>query len=301
MTYDLSRKLFKIGTTVFTCGDFLKALDFFGVLDQWKNSVAEGIFYSKQAAEKSLSFDSSEIQSQSSEFRYNNNLLSVDEFSLWLTSRELNEQDYESFFLRKYWSACLGEDVETQFDLDVSDRDLFSELYFSGAFENLLISWQKRLLAWKDSRNEEFPELSELEENFKTYNDGIKDDLNWLAWLDLKKSDLSSYTLECYEYENETELNQLKNSENLDLEVEKMGLNSFRVQEFHMNLPEEISEALKFPQGELVGPVIFNDRKLIIKIEEHLEPQEDDQEVLDLIFGEFSSEVWKTLKVKYVS
>ena len=77
---------FSINGRCFSCTDFLEALSFYGSLDQGKVQVSTGNFYISHSEKNSLAPDPEVLQEWARDFRYENNLLSVEEFSSWLHS-----------------------------------------------------------------------------------------------------------------------------------------------------------------------------------------------------------------------
>ncbi len=305
MGYDLSRKLFSIGTESFTCAGFLEALKFYGVFEKWTASVVSGLQCQRYAIEEKFSPDMAVVQKWSSEFRYEMNLLTADEFSSWLLQVDMNLEDFENYLSRKFWRERFSEKIgQTEFgSADFTEREIFAEIYFSSSFKSLLQSWQKRLLAWHDAKKSSFPGLTELEANFSQYNSEVQQLLNTQQWLKVRERELTTVSIECLVCDNDgvSLFAELSDSESLDEKIEKLNLESFMVREFYYDLPSEIAHALgaSFKKG-LVGPVEFDGEILILRIHEYLKPDLENEEVQELLFEDFSAEVWETLMVKYV-
>ena len=92
MDYDLSRSLFSINGTNFSCTDFISALDFYGILDQWKKQTSLGKACVATAEDKSLQPEAEILQRWAREFRYDHNLLSTEDCTIWFASAGLDRQ-----------------------------------------------------------------------------------------------------------------------------------------------------------------------------------------------------------------
>lgn len=303
MSYDLSRALFSIQSKRFTCGDFLEALKFFGVYDEWHARVARSKSLLELAERDGKEIDRDALAEMTNEFRYSEKLLSSEEFNVWLSSVNLDLNDFESYLKRTFWSAEEDRHSEAG-ELPVSDSELFSELYFSRSFKGLLHSWQKRLLAWFDKNDSAFPGLEELNENYRQYEKELLDDFDKELWLVCFRNELAFYKLSCLTgdknelktyLDNHSEQSFKDIPENSPLKYLEVGL-------FYRDLPEQVRESLAgVKAGGLFGPVKLNEAFVLCCLESFTPASLEDADVMEELESLFISEVWKTLELKYVS
>jgi hypothetical protein len=305
MSYNLSRQLFSVGGIDFTCGDFLKSLEFYGILPQWKDSLRISLLCCEYAEQRNETIDLGIVQEWVSEFRYSMDLLGADEFTAWLNLNNLSRTDFEEFMMRRFWFERYSSNVDDLLssEPEFGEQQIFSELYFSGSFGNLLKSWQKRLLAWCDSHGGDFPELLKLEDHFSDYCAELSSEMNSSEWLKIREMDLTVYSLDCIVCNSDPQniFKELVTSQSIDETIEERKLEKFSVEEYHQDLPEEVSKAIKFTlKCGLAGPVEYNGDTLVIRVLKCTNPSISDDEINGTLFDEFSDEVWKTLMVKYV-
>lgn len=180
MSYDLSRTLFSINGDSYSCKDFLAALEHYGILNSWKEKICEGKALVRKAKDQNLEIDLEEISEMTNEFRYSEKLLSSDEFNDYIKSISLSLKDFEDYLIRTYWAEHL--EIKGDFDEEVKDAELFSEIYFSRAFNGLMDSWLSRLLAWYDEKEARPQSFAELEEHFNSYKQSLEKYFNADAW-----------------------------------------------------------------------------------------------------------------------
>jgi hypothetical protein len=304
LSYNLSRKLFSVGDVDFSCEDFLEALDFFGVLSQWKIALQTGMMSCQHAEQQDGQLDRELIQNWSREFRYSMDLLGVAEFTSWLSLNGFEKKDLESYLIRRFWVDSFGDDVDAiACKEEIDERLIFSDIYFSGSFATLLQSWQKRVLTWYDVHGGDFPSLQELENHFEEYSQKLRLQLDVKEWLKIREQDLTIFTLDCVVCKGDSQetFRELSLFTSYENKVKELDLESFKLQEFYKDLPEEISLALPYISKKgLTAPIIHNGQTLIIHLSSKEAPSIEDTTIRSLLFDEFSSEVWKTLTVKYV-
>jgi len=106
----------------------------------------------KRATELDLEPEDNALNAMADEFRYERELLTVEEIERWLAARDLTEDDFNSYLVRRYWRANPPESsnsagseepdyLESAFEL----RDLLrAELLLSGKFDRLAraASWR---------------------------------------------------------------------------------------------------------------------------------------------------------------
>ena len=93
----LQAKLFSIKHHEFTIKDFLAVLDFFGLLNNWKKRVGKALAHESFANSNGMRVDEQSIAESSMEFRYEQDLLNVEELNIWLSIRHLSQNDLERF------------------------------------------------------------------------------------------------------------------------------------------------------------------------------------------------------------
>ena len=103
MNQNLESILFIVKEHKFCVKDFLSALDYFGIFEDWQFRVQSGLQAVKYAKEKGQSLDESSIEQASRDFRYKNDLLNETELKDWLHKKFLVEDDLEQYLIRQYW------------------------------------------------------------------------------------------------------------------------------------------------------------------------------------------------------
>jgi hypothetical protein len=151
------------GNREFTVQDILAHGWFLAELRGPWNELMKGVAYEACASESDLSPDEEVLNSMSEEFRYAKDLLTVEETERWLVARDLTEDDFTKYLVRRYWEGNPPEtataDQPEQSDYLASSaglRELLRvDLLFSGRFDDLTraVSW--RLAAAAEVNNPE--------------------------------------------------------------------------------------------------------------------------------------------------
>jgi len=303
MSYDLSRTLFSIADRKFTCGEFLNALKYYGVYEDWQARVSAGKSLVKHADAEKRDMDLEVLAEMTNEFRYSQKLLTTEEFNDWQQSIGLQITDFENYLQRAYWSLVISNESESEVEEPVTDREFFSEIYFSGAFNGLLQSWQQRLLAWKEIGATPFPDLEELEKSYREFCLSVLKCFDTEQWVNCHRMEMTGFNLVCLSGELEVllEVNNSK-SENFTAIAEQRNLKLLEISSFYKELPYELQDYLEVVEpGEVFGPVSYSSEFLLCRLNSKTLPESSDEEVVGELQEEFRQEVWKTLKVKYVS
>jgi len=140
------------GDCQFTVQDILAHGWFLGELQAPWHELMSARAYQECASESDLSPDDEFLNSMSEEFRYQRDLLTVEETERWLAARDLTEDDFNRYLVRRYWRDNPPEtatlDQSDQVDYLASSADLREllrvDLLFSGKFEDLTraVSWR---------------------------------------------------------------------------------------------------------------------------------------------------------------
>jgi len=137
------------GNCEFTVQDILAHGWFLGELRSSWNELMNGVAYEERAGELDLAPDDEVLNSMSEEFRYARDLLTVEETERWLLARDLTEDDFSGYLVRRYWqdnppeatTAAPPDYLTSSADL----RELLRvDLLFSGKFDDLA-----RALSWR--------------------------------------------------------------------------------------------------------------------------------------------------------
>ena len=303
MSYDLSRTLFSIGSKHFTCSDFMEALKFFGIYEEWCGGISKRKALLERKEKAGEEIDREILSEMTNNFRYSEKLLTTEEFSHWLATVGLSLTDFESFLKRAYW-AEIEDDSNVGEGLKISNEEFFSEMYFSRSFEGLLQSWKKRLLAWFDKNDSDFPELEKLNEHYKKFELDLLQHFDKDLWVNCFRKEFNYYDLSCL-FGGEKELQSLSKkleNENFedaaseeDLEYKKIGL-------YFRDLPDTVREFLHgVKEGSIFGPLRMDDNFVLCRLEALIPASEDDEDIIEELQTQFIDDIWKTLEVKYVS
>lgn len=302
MTYDLTRVLFSIDDHKFTCDEFLQAMDFYGVYEDWQERITTGAALLAVAEKEKRQTSPDILTAMTNEFRYTQKLLTTEEFHDWLRNIGLELADFEIYLKRTYWTNLTTEIVGSRSEFKVSDRDFFAAIYFSGSFDGLLDSWQQRLLAWKESNGGAFPDLRILEAAFKLYKSSLLDFFDVEQWLECHHFSMTHFKLECLAGEL-TILLANKDIPGADLAPlsQDKRLQLVEISSFFKDLPDELQDYLTVAvEGEIFGPLRYDSRFLLCRLVNKTLPLKSDETVVRELQHDFRREVWKTLKVKYV-
>src|SRR6476659_8751436 len=91
------------GNREFTVHDILAHGWFLGELRAPWTELMNGVAYEECASESDLSPDDEVLNAMSEEFRYARDLLTVEETERWLLARDLTEDDFSGYLVRRYW------------------------------------------------------------------------------------------------------------------------------------------------------------------------------------------------------
>src|ERR1043165_9415041 len=91
------------GTCEFTVHDILAYGWFLGKLQTSWAELMNGMAFEECAGESGLEPDDEALNSMAEEFRYEKDLLTVEETEGWLLARDLTEDDFSSYLVRRYW------------------------------------------------------------------------------------------------------------------------------------------------------------------------------------------------------
>jgi hypothetical protein len=108
-----------------------------------------GIACEECANESDLEADDEVLNSMSQEFRYEKDLLTIEETERWLSARDLTEDDFSDYLVRRYWQDNPPEGATTEesdyLEGSAELRELLRvDLLFSGEFDELAraVSWR---------------------------------------------------------------------------------------------------------------------------------------------------------------
>ena len=164
----LRSRLFSIKGHAFTVMDFLEALKFFKIYPEWHSRVLQSLLAEKTAKQQGLNLDASVVADSSKEFRYEYDLLNIEELKDWLSNYYLDESELEAFLVRRYWSESIKSDV-VEAELDVPLFQVYTEIVLSGAFDSLKSSWIKRLICWFSAHEDLYTSQVELGAAYEGY------------------------------------------------------------------------------------------------------------------------------------
>src|SRR5262245_45686496 len=102
------------------------------------------------ASELDLEPDEELLNSMSEEFRYDKDLLTVEETERWLLARDLTEDDFSNYLVRRYWrtnppEAATATEEPDYLEASAELQELLRvDLLFSGKFDGLTraVSWR---------------------------------------------------------------------------------------------------------------------------------------------------------------
>jgi len=160
------RLVFACNDCEYSIGDIIDSAWLAGELDESWSALLQGLACEEVAAERRLQVDSAWLQSASEEFRYERDLLTVEETELWLTAHQVTTQQFNDYFLRRYWRENL-EDVPTPDEMSYPTAGtklhemLRVEVLLSGKFETLARRLARRVLAAREMQAT--PEMIEKE------------------------------------------------------------------------------------------------------------------------------------------
>jgi len=136
------RVVFSCEGDQFTVRDIIQAARWRGELEAFTSELRVSLACVERAAELELEPDQEQVQRLSEEFRYERDLLTTEETERWLERHDVNEEDFNDFFLRRYWRVNLTEadfpEPKAKADHNEEFAELLRvELMLSGEFERL--------------------------------------------------------------------------------------------------------------------------------------------------------------------
>ena len=139
--------------------DVLDSAWFRGELDGAWNRLLQEMACEGVANERELEADDELLQTMSEEFRYERDLLTAEETEKWLAARDLSEEDFSAYFVRRYWHDQLQKEAVYQHQsypaAGPEMRELLrAEVIFSGDFDRLARNLSWRLTACSCRREE---------------------------------------------------------------------------------------------------------------------------------------------------
>jgi hypothetical protein len=122
---------------------------FLGELRERWDELMNGIACEESAVESGLEADDEVLNSMAEEFRYDRDLLTIEETERWLAARDLTEDDFSDYLVRRYWQDHPPEgaaaDESDYLESSAELRELLrGDLMFSGKFDELsrAVSWR---------------------------------------------------------------------------------------------------------------------------------------------------------------
>jgi len=144
-----SRVVLARGNCEFTVQDILAHGWFLGELQAPWGELTNGIACEERASELDLEPNDDVLNAMSEEFRYARDLLTIEETERWLLARDLTEEDFNEYLVRRYWhDNPPGEPTAEESDYLESPAELQEllrvDLLFSGKFDDLTraVSWR---------------------------------------------------------------------------------------------------------------------------------------------------------------
>ena len=140
------------GQSGFTVDDVMTFSWFLGELRTPWSELMEAIALEAFASESGFELDDEALTSMSEEFRYERELLTVEEIERWLAARDLTEDDFNNYLVRRYWRANPPEGVKSEQSEEANYLEaspelqelLRADLLLSGRFDRLAreVSWR---------------------------------------------------------------------------------------------------------------------------------------------------------------
>ncbi len=145
-----------------TVKDVLDAGWFRGDLQPLWRELMEAMALHAAAEQEQAEPEQEELQSMSEEFRYKRELLTAEETEEWLAERDLTEENFSDYFVRRYWRERQGSPTSLQApEQDYPEsapelRELLRiELLLSGEFDRLARELSRRVAALHEAPGEE--------------------------------------------------------------------------------------------------------------------------------------------------
>lgn len=156
------------GTCAFTLQDILAYGWFLGELQPAWNELINAVACEASANASGLEPDDEVLNSMSEEFRYDRDLLTIEETERWLQARDLTEDHFSNYLVRRYWQDHPPETSTAEpsdfLTASAEQRELFRiDLLLSGKFDDLTraVSWR---LATGAEPNQSEPEPGQKEQ-----------------------------------------------------------------------------------------------------------------------------------------
>ncbi|MCH2205203.1 MAG: hypothetical protein MK132_04950 [Lentisphaerales bacterium] len=280
----LRSRLFSIKGHAFTVMDFLEALKFFKIYPEWHSRVLQSLLAEKTAKQQGLNLDASVVADSSKEFRYEYDLLNIEELKDWLSNYYLDESELEAFLVRRYWSESIKSDV-VEAELDVPLFQVYTEIVLSGAFDSLKSSWIKRLICWFSAHEDLYTSQVELGAAYEGYLKEHFSNYDLSEWKKLCEKELQNCRLEVYR----------STEEDFD-KAESFGA----FEGYLKDLPDSLTRYFDYLCPNVVeGPFKDEDGFLWIKLL-GIDSVKNDEDVEEYAKELYAAEVWKTLTVKYI-
>jgi len=132
----MSRGVFEVRGRVYTLGHVFCAAEFGGWAGKFWTDLHDALACAAYAMDEGFEVDTAELQSSADQFRYQRRLVTAEETELWLSERDLSEDDLIGYLERRYWHGRFSQHVrgmqESYAPTAQSTADaLWSEVIFS--------------------------------------------------------------------------------------------------------------------------------------------------------------------------
>ena len=147
------------GDSEFTVQDILAYAWFLGELQTPWSELQNGVAFEQCAKDSDLEPDDEALNSMSEEFRYARDLLTVEETERWLLARDLTEDDFSEYLVRRYWgenppAEAPAPEPSEYLTASADLKELLRiDLLFSGSFDDLTRALSWRLAAAAELNN----------------------------------------------------------------------------------------------------------------------------------------------------
>lgn len=169
------RIVFRYDSQQISVRDVIDSAWFLGELSAIWTSLMEGLHCEQLAMNEGCESEEAILQAHSEEFRYEKDLLTTEETEKWLTERDLDQDDFVNFFLRRYWRQKFGPTAKQAEVVDSYPeagselkQALRAELFLGGEFDRLarLLSWRIVSLAQVPGAAEDEKAMGEERQRF---------------------------------------------------------------------------------------------------------------------------------------
>ena len=178
------------GTQEYAARDAIDAAIFRGELEvKWKEFL-EMVEAEKRSDELDLDLDEVAISSAAEAFRYEYDLITVEETEEWLANRGLTLEDFSDYFTRHYWANAFDKEIaliEVEYQSASPElRELFlTELVLSGELDRMTTAFMWRLAAHCAEKDPHPDAIAVAEQKFFDRNEIEPSQLaGWLRRLD---------------------------------------------------------------------------------------------------------------------